>query len=92
MVHGDTHIGNCYLLPGGGGGLLTAAHADRQLGNDVGYTVMTALDVEERRKGEEALLRLYLDELRGLGVEPPDWDAAWTHYRRQMVWESSPGW
>ena len=87
VVHGDTHIGNCYLLPGGGGGLL-----DWQLmrignwGNDVGYTVMTALDVEERRKGEEALLRLYLDELRGLGVEPPDWDAAWTHYRRQMVW------
>ncbi len=87
VVHGDTHIGNCYLLPGGGGGLL-----DWQLmrignwGSDVGYTVMTALDVEQRRKGEEALLRLYLDELRGLGVEPPGWDDAWAHYRRQMVW------
>ncbi len=87
VIHGDTHIGNCYLLPGGGGGVL-----DWQLmrignwGNDVGYTLMTALDVEERRKGEEALLRLYLDELRGLGVEPPAWDDAWTHYRKQMVW------
>lgn len=87
LIHGDTHIGNCYLLPDGGGGIL-----DWQLmrignwGNDVGYTLMTALDVEERRKGEEALLRLYLDELRGLGVEPPDWDDAWAHYRKQMVW------
>ena len=87
VIHGDTHIGNCYLLPDGGGGVL-----DWQLmrignwGNDVAYTVMTALDVEERRKGEEALLRLYLDELRALGVEPPSWDEAWTLYRRQMVW------
>ena len=87
VIHGDTHIGNCYLLPDGGGGIL-----DWQLmrignwGNDVAYTVMTALDVEERRKGEESLLRLYLDELRALGVDPPGWDEAWTHYRRQMVW------
>ena len=87
VIHGDTHIGNCYLLPEGAGGVL-----DWQLmrignwGNDVGYTLMTALDVEERRKGEEALLRLYLDELRGLGVEPPGWDEAWAHYRKQMVW------
>ena len=87
VVHGDTHIGNCYLLPDGGGGVL-----DWQLmrignwGNDVGYTLMTALDVEERRKGEEDLLRLYLDELRALGADPPGWDEAWTHYRKQMVW------
>jgi aminoglycoside phosphotransferase (APT) family kinase protein len=87
VLHGDTHIANCYLLPGGGGGLL-----DWQLmrignwGHDVGYLVMTALDVEERRTGEEALLRSYLDELRGLGVEPPDWDDAWTHYRKQAAY------
>jgi aminoglycoside phosphotransferase (APT) family kinase protein len=87
VTHGDTHIGNCYLLPGNGGGLL-----DWQLmrignwGNDVGYTIVTALDVEERRRGEQDLLRLYLDELRGLGVDPPGWDAAWAHYRKQMVW------
>jgi aminoglycoside phosphotransferase (APT) family kinase protein len=87
VIHGDTHIGNCYLLPGGGAGLL-----DWQLmrignwGNDVGYTLMTALDVDERRKGEERLLRLYLDEVRAMGIEPPDWDEAWTHYRKQMVW------
>jgi hypothetical protein len=32
------------------------------------------------------LLRAYLDELSGLGVEPPGWNDAWDHYRRQMVW------
>jgi Ser/Thr protein kinase RdoA (MazF antagonist) len=87
VIHGDTHIGNCYLLPDGGAGLL-----DWQLmrianwGNDVAYTVMTALDIEERRKGERDLVRTYLDELRRLDVEAPDWDHAWDLYRRQMVW------
>jgi aminoglycoside phosphotransferase (APT) family kinase protein len=87
VTHGDTHIGNCYLLPDGTGGLL-----DWQLmrvanwGNDVAYTVMTALDVEERRKGERELLQIYLDELRRLGVAAPDWNHAWDLYRSQMVW------
>jgi aminoglycoside phosphotransferase (APT) family kinase protein len=87
VIHGDTHIGNCYLLPNSGAGLL-----DWQLmrianwGNDVAYTVMTALDVEERRKGERDLLRTYLDELRRRGVDAPDWNDAWDLYRRQMVW------
>ncbi len=87
VLHGDTHIGNCYLLPGGAGGLL-----DWQLmrvanwANDVAYMLMTALDIEERRKGEQDLLRLYCDELRSRGVDPPSWDEAWNLYRKQMVW------
>ena len=88
VVHGDTHIGNCYLLPHeGSAGLL-----DWQLmrianwGNDVGYAIATALDVDERRASEQDLLRLYLDELAAQGVTPPGWEAAWTLYRQQMVW------
>jgi aminoglycoside phosphotransferase (APT) family kinase protein len=87
VVHGDTHIGNCYLLPDGTGGLL-----DWQLmrvanwANDVAYTIMTALDVDERRKGEQDLVRHYLDVLRSLGVDAPAWDDAWDLYRKQMVW------
>jgi aminoglycoside phosphotransferase (APT) family kinase protein len=87
VIHGDTHIGNCYLLPDGSGGLL-----DWQLmrianwANDVAYTVMTALDVDERRKSERDLLRQYLDELASRGVQPPKWDQAWDLYRAQMVW------
>lgn len=85
VLHGDTHIGNCYLLPDGTAGLL-----DWQLmrvanwANDVAYTIMTALDVQERRAGERPLLRSYLDELSSLGVAAPAWDEAWDRYRRQM--------
>ena len=85
VLHGDTHIGNCYLLPDGTGGLL-----DWQLmrvanwANDVAYTIMTALDVEERRSGEWSLLRSYLEELSSLGVAAPAWDEAWERYRQQM--------
>jgi aminoglycoside phosphotransferase (APT) family kinase protein len=87
VVHGDTHVGNCYLLPDGSGGLL-----DWQLmriatwANDVAYTIMTALDVEERRRGERDLLQHYLDELHSAGIEAPEWNRAWDRYRQQMVW------
>jgi aminoglycoside phosphotransferase (APT) family kinase protein len=85
VLHGDTHIGNCYLLPDGTGGLL-----DWQLmrvanwANDVAYTIVTALDVEQRRSGERTLLQTYLDELSSLGVAGPAWDEAWLRYRQQM--------
>jgi aminoglycoside phosphotransferase (APT) family kinase protein len=85
VVHGDTHIGNCYLLPDRTGGLL-----DWQLtrvanwATDVAYVIVTALDVEERRSGERALLRSYLDELSSRGVAAPAWDEAWARYRQQM--------
>jgi aminoglycoside phosphotransferase (APT) family kinase protein len=85
VLHGDTHIGNCYQLPDRTGGLL-----DWQLmrvanwANDVAYTIMTALDVEQRRSGERSLLQSYLDELSSLGVDAPAWDEAWERYRQQM--------
>jgi hypothetical protein len=88
VIHGDTHIGNCYLLPREkNAGLL-----DWQLmrvanwGNDIGYVISTALDVDERRRSERDLLEHYLDELRSLGVEAPAWEDAWRLYRQQMAW------
>jgi aminoglycoside phosphotransferase (APT) family kinase protein len=87
VLHGDTHIGNCYQLPDGTFGLL-----DWQLmrvanwANDVAYAIVTGLDVETRRAGERDLLRHYLAELAGHGVAAPSWDEAWTRYRQQMVW------
>jgi aminoglycoside phosphotransferase (APT) family kinase protein len=87
VLHGDTHIGNCYQLPDGTFGLL-----DWQLmrvanwANDVAYAIVTALDVETRRAAERDLLRHYLTELSARGVEAPAWDEAWLRYRQQMVW------
>jgi aminoglycoside phosphotransferase (APT) family kinase protein len=87
VLHGDTHIGNCYQLPDGRFGLL-----DWQLmriatwANDVAYAIVTALDVDTRRASERDLLRHYLAELTARGIAAPPWEQAWLHYRQQMVW------
>lgn len=79
LLHGDTHIGNTYTLPGGSLGFL-----DWQLvrtghwSYDIGYFVTSALTVDDRRTHERALLDHYLAEL---GVPVPD---AWTEYRRGL--------
>lgn len=87
VVHGDVHIANCYRLPDGRFGVL-----DWQLmrvatwANDVSYAIVTALDVETRRAAERDLVRHYLDELAGYGIEPPVADEAWRQYRQQALW------
>jgi aminoglycoside phosphotransferase (APT) family kinase protein len=87
VVHGDTHIANCYQRPDGVFGLL-----DWQLmriatwANDVSYSIVTALDIEQRRRSEEDLLRHYLAELAAHGVDAPSWDDAWRQYRQQALY------
>ena len=94
LLHGDTHVGNTYLLPGGHGGLL-----DWQLmmrgswAHDVTYLLVTALDPETRRAHQHDLLSYYLDLLRHLGVaEVPDAAAAELQYRRAALWGLVIGW
>ena len=94
LLHGDTHLGNCYLLADGSAGLL-----DWQLMvrgycmHDVSYLVSTALSVAVRREHEQALLRHYLERLAELGVaNPPSFDDAWLEFRRSLVWGVYYGW
>jgi aminoglycoside phosphotransferase (APT) family kinase protein len=94
LLHGDTHIGNTYLLPGPKGGLL-----DWQLmvkgswAHDLTYVMVTALDPEERRKHERDLIAIYLDALRLAGVEQaPSENQAWKLYRQSVVWGLVIGW
>lgn len=93
LLHGDSHIGNTYLLPEGNGGLL-----DWQLmvkgrwAHDLTYLIVTALDPEERRKHERDLILHYLDELRRRGVEPPQENKARKLYRQAVVWGLVIGW
>ena len=94
LLHGDTHLGNTYLLPGDKGGFL-----DWQLMvrgycmHDVNYLITTALSIEQRRNHEEALLRGYLARLAELGARnPPSFDTAWAEYRRTLVWGVYYGW
>jgi aminoglycoside phosphotransferase (APT) family kinase protein len=87
VTHGDVHIGNSYQRPNGAFGLL-----DWQLmriatwANDVSYAIVTALDIDERRRSEERLVRYYLAELAAHGVNVPRWNDAWRQYRQQALW------
>ena len=94
LLHGDTHVGNSYVLPDGTSGLL-----DFQLlvkGNwciDVTYYLITALDIETRRQHEAELLDYYLTELDRQGVDRvPDFEEAWHDHRLASIWGLIIGW
>lgn len=94
LLHGDTHLGNTYVLPGGRVGLI-----DWQLTvrgycvHDVSYIIVTALSVDLRRKHERELLQRYLARLAEFGVkEPPAFDVFWKEYRRSIMWGIYTGW
>ena len=94
VLHGDTHIGNTYVLPDGSAGLL-----DLQLFvrgycmHDVNYLITTALPVHLRREHEQSLLKYYLSELKAKGVEnAPTFDDAWKEYKRTLIWGVYIGW
>jgi hypothetical protein len=93
LLHGDTHIGNTYLLPGGGAGLV-----DWQLmikavwAHDVTYLIVTSLPVEARRTHEKDLFAFYCDELSRRGVDAPSDEQAWHLYRCAAVWGLVIGW
>jgi Phosphotransferase enzyme family len=82
VLHGDPHPGNTYALAGGRTGFL-----DWQLArvghwsHDVGYFIVSSLDVADRRRHERTLLEGYLTDLRSAGVAVPGWSEAWARYR-----------
>ena len=86
VIHGDTHIGNVFL-----DGDARPSFLDWQLVQrgmwyiDVGYHIASALQVEDRRRCEDDLLRHYLDRLAAGGVAAPSWDEARLGVRRGMV-------
>lgn len=99
VCHGDTHIGNTYLLPddagfGDKGGLIDWQLMSRgYCMHDVTYLLVTGLSVKQRRENEGDLLRYYLKRLADNGVEQePTFEAAWLEYRRAAVWGVFIGW
>jgi hypothetical protein len=94
LLHGDSHLGNTYLLADQRGGLLDWQLTVRGYAlHDVSYLLATALSVASRRQHERTLLKHYLEELRRLGVQQaPSFDAAWQEYRRAMIWGVYIGW
>lgn len=93
LLHGDTHIGNIYLLPDGVGLLDWQLMVRGYCMHDVNYLITTALPVNLRREHEQALLQGYLQKLQKYGVQqPPTFEDAWREYRRTLIWGVYIGW
>ncbi len=94
LLHGDTHFGNTYLVPGGGAGLLDWQLMTRgRWSHDVTYVLMTALDTATRRRCERELIARYLDLLRARGVKAvPDIESAFLLHRQTAIWGFLIGW
>ena len=86
LCHGDTHLGNLYEEADGTPGFFDAQVARGPWQLEVTYHLVAALDIADRRTHERELLRHYLDELRGHGVEPPSFEAAWEAHRREIAY------
>lgn len=87
LIHGDAHLGNLYIGAGGAPGILDwQSYCRGPWHHDVGYFMVSSLDVGDRRRWERPLLAYYLDRLAVHGVQaPPGFDDAWEAYRRQPV-------
>lgn len=94
LLHGDTHLGNTYRLPGGRAGLI-----DWQLSvrgfcmHDVSYIINVGLPVAERRQHEGSLLQQYREALLRHGVsDAPSLDTLWAEHARAVLWQLYVGW
>ena len=94
LLHGDSHLGNTYLLPDGRGGLLDWQLAVRgHHMHDVNYLITTALSIGDRRTHERDLLASYLDRLQSYGAKDvPGFDETWVEYCRCLSWGVYIGW
>jgi hypothetical protein len=97
LLHADAHIGNTYVLPDNDVGFLDWQVVRRGAWpQDVGYFLMGALTVADRRRCEADLLAEYLDALDVPDASRPRPDEAWLHYRASAayglaIWLSTLG-
>jgi hypothetical protein len=94
LLHGDTHLGNSYVLEDGSMGWLDFQLSLRGCyARDLTYIITTGLPIELRRLHERELIGFYLDSLRSHGVtHVPDREAAWTLHRQASFWGLVIGW
>jgi hypothetical protein len=86
VIHGDPHINNVYLDPVGRPSLVDWQLVQRgQPLLDVGYHIAACLTVDDRRRAERDLVRLYLERIAAAGIDAPSWDDAWIGFRRGIV-------
>ncbi len=86
LLHADPHIGNTYVLPDEEIGFLDWQVLRRgNWSQDVGYFLVSALTVEDRRSSDAELIEIYRRALDVPGEQLPTAQEAWVRYR------ASPG-
>jgi hypothetical protein len=85
LIHCDVHLKNWYIAKNGAMGLsdwqiASVGHWSR----DLVYTMTTALTVENRRKWERDLVKVYLEKMAERGVPRVSEDEAWKNLRQQL--------
>lgn len=80
VLHGDTHLGNLYIDPDGTPGFFDSVPHRWPAIEEVTYHITCALDPIDRRRWENDLVALYLEELARHGVTPPRLEDALKHY------------
>jgi len=86
-LHGDPHCRNYYLTKAGNVGVVDWQVTFRGgWGHDFAYTMLSSLNVQNRRAWERDLLAYYLDRLKAYGGTPPAPAQAWETYRRQTMY------
>ncbi len=87
LLHGDAHIGNTYVLGDDQVGFLDWQVVRRgRWSQDVGYFLIGALTVEDRRAHEAELLELYRTALEVPEAQRPSPEAAGREYRASVIY------
>ena len=86
VIHGDTHIGNLFFEGDTVGFLDWGLIAVNTPMREVSYFLNMAMDIEERRTHEQALLRHYLAARSSYGASPMTFNEAWAAHRLQAAY------
>ena len=86
LIHGDTHLGNLYIMADGTPGYFDAQVARTAWHHEVAYHITCAADLANRANWERDLLAIYCDALARHGGVRLNAEAAWLNYRQSLVW------
>jgi hypothetical protein len=86
LSHGDVHLKNWYITAKDQMGLGDwQCSSQGHWGRDLAYTIVTALNVEDRRRSMQELILFYLDQLRASGGPAVGFEEAWQYCRQHLM-------
>lgn len=86
IVHGDCHLGNTYLRHDGRPGFVDWQIKRGPWHQDFSYFLVSALDIEDRRRWERLLVERYVSQIAARGVRAPSLEQAMLGYRVDILY------